>query len=167
MRDVAQKVYDCLYGSGETCAVAESCTGGAIADAITDVAGWSDYFLFGAVAYSNAVKTDVLGVAEETIAEHGAVSEQVAVEMAVGAQRAGRATYAVSTTGIAGPTGATPGKPVGLVYIGLAGPSGARAIRYEFDGDRRQVKEQAARAALDALVDLIRGFRTSLESEQQ
>jgi PncC family amidohydrolase len=167
VKDIAQKLHKYLYGSDETCAVAESCTGGAIADAITDIAGCSDYFLFGTVAYANTAKTDVLGVSEKTITEHGAVSAEVAVEMAAGAVRICRATYGVSTTGIAGPTGATPGKPVGLVYIGLAWPGGVRALRYEFEGDRRQVKEQAARAALESLVNLIRGLRNCLESEQQ
>jgi len=156
LHDAAQELYDILHDTGTTVAVAESCTGGLVTDTITDVPGSSEYFVLGVTAYADGAKTDVLGVREDTLAQHGAVSAEVAEQMACGAADAGSAIYAVSTTGIAGPAGATPDKPVGLVYIGLAGPHGSRAVRCEFDGDRRSVKEQAARAALERLVQFIR-----------
>jgi len=155
VNNAAQNLYDCLHGTRATVAVAESCTGGLVADAVTDIAGCSDYFVLAVVAYADRAKTDMLDVSEHIIAQHGAVSAEVAEAMARGVAAAGCATYAVSTTGIAGPTGATSGKPVGLVYIGLAGPEGSRAVRCEFDGNRRSVKEQAAAAALDALVRFV------------
>jgi len=159
VEDVAHELYALLNGTGATVAVAESCTGGSVTDAVTDVAGCSDYFVFGTVVYANQAKIEVLGVEEETLERHGAVSAEVAEQMARGARDVGHATYAVSTTGIAGPTGATLDKPVGLVYVGLAGPRGSSASRYEFAGNRRSIKEQAARAALDALVRFIRRDR--------
>ena len=156
MRDIAEKMYDILHGSGMTIAVAESCTGGLVTDMITDVPGSSEYCMLGVTTYSNRSKIDVLGVHEDTLAQCGAVSAEVAEQMACGALKAGNASYAVSTTGIAGPGGATPDKPVGLVYIGFAGPHGSRSVRFEFDGDRRAVKEQAAGAALERFVQFIR-----------
>ncbi len=156
MHDVAQEMYDILRGSGMTVAVAESCTGGLVTDMITDVPGSSEYFVFGVTVYADRAKIDVLGVHEDTLAQYGAVSAEVAEQMARGAANVGRATFAVSTTGIAGPTGATPNKPVGLVYLGFAGPHGSRAVRCEFDGGRRSVKKQAARAAIERLVQFIR-----------
>jgi nicotinamide-nucleotide amidase len=156
MRNGGQAMYDILRGSGMTIAVAESCTGGLVTDVITDVPGSSEYFVLGVTAYADRAKIDVLGVHEDTLARYGAVSAEVAEQMACGAAEAGNASYAVSTTGIAGPGGATSDKPVGLVYIGFAGPHGGRAIRFEFDGDRRSVKEQAARAAIERFVQFIR-----------
>jgi len=155
VNELACKLYAALHGTGSTVAVAESCTGGLVADAITDVPGCSEYFVFGAVVYSNQSKHDVLGVSVETVSRHGAVSPEVAEQMARGAAVAGNSVYGVSTTGIAGPTGATPNKPVGLVYVGLAGPRDSRVVRCQFAGDRRAIKEQAAGAALDALVQFI------------
>jgi len=154
--DAAQELYDIVHDTGTTVAVAESCTGGLVSDGITDVPGCSEYLMLGVTAYADRTKIDMLGVREDTLAQHGAVSAEVAEQMARGAADAGNATYAVSTTGIAGPTGATPDKPVGLVYIGLAGPHGSRAVCCQFDGDRRSVKKQAARAALERFVQFIR-----------
>ena len=156
MHDVAQEMYDILNGSGMTIAVAESCTGGLVTDVITDIPGSSEYLVLGVTAYADRAKIDMLGVHEDTLARYGAVSAEVAEQMACGAAEAGNASYAVSTTGIAGPAGATPDKPVGLVYIGFAGPHGSRAVRCEFDGDRRSVKEQAAGATLERFVRFIR-----------
>ena len=107
-----------------TLALAESCTGGCIAHRITNVPGASAVLLAGLVTYSNAAKQQFLGVQADTLAQHGAVSEPVAREMAEGARREAQADYALSVTGIAGPSGGTPEKPVGTVFIGLAGPSG-------------------------------------------
>ena len=134
-----------------TLAVAESCTGGLLQDRITNVSGSSTYFLGGMVTYSNQSKMQLLGVQEASLANYGAVSEVVAREMAAGVQRIFQASYALSTTGIAGPTGASPTKPVGLVYVGLAGPEGVVARRFQFVQDRRLNKELAAQAALDFL----------------
>ncbi len=138
-----------LTARGETLAVAESCTGGFVANRITNVPGASAVFLAGLVTYSNAAKQTFLGVREETLAAHGAVSEAVAREMAEGARQRTGATYALATTGIAGPTGGTPGKPVGTVFLALAGPRGtsvlARVNRYE----RETFKFVTAQQGLD------------------
>ncbi len=131
--------------------VAESCTGGLIKDRITDVPGSSNYFMGGVVAYSNEMKMKVLGVREESLMKWGAVSEQVAIEMAEGVKKVADADIGLSTTGIAGPTGATPTKPVGLVYIGIATPDYSKAYKYIFSGDRRMIKEKAAQEALNIL----------------
>lgn len=129
-------------------ATAESCTGGSVAARITSVAGASDYFLGGIVAYSNDAKVKLLGVSLETLATRGAVSAECAREMAEGARRALGADLAVSTTGIAGPGGATARKPVGLVYIALAGPDGVRAEEFHFPGGRAVITDAATEAAL-------------------
>ncbi len=140
-----------LTARGETLAVAESCTGGFLANRVTNVSGASAVFLAGLVTYGNAAKREFLGVPAETLAAHGAVSEAVAREMAEGARRRTGATYALATTGIAGPTGETPGKPVGTVFIALASPRGtqvsARVNRY----DRETFKFVTSQQALDLL----------------
>ncbi len=130
-------------------AVAESCTGGLIADRITNVSGSSAYFERGVVAYGNGTKVRDLGVPEEAIERYGAVSEEVAVAMAAGV-RAG-CDLGLSTTGIAGPTGGSESKPVGLVWIGYADAQESLAVRFQFGGPRRVIKERAAQAALDLL----------------
>lgn len=137
----------------QTLAVAESLTGGLVASRITDVPGASAYMLEAVVAYSNAAKVRLLGVREATLETHGAASEQVAREMAEGARSRAGATWAVATTGIAGPTGATATKPVGLVFVAVAGPGGTTAERYLFGGDRPVVKASAAEAALRLLLE--------------
>ena len=140
-----------LTARNETLAVAESCTGGFLANRVTNVSGASAVFLAGLVTYSNEAKREFLGVQAETLAAHGAVSEAVAREMAEGARRRTGATYALATTGIAGPTGETPGKPVGTVFIALASPRGtsvlARVNRYE----RETFKFVTSQQALDLL----------------
>ncbi|PIE61421.1 MAG: damage-inducible protein CinA [Desulfobacterales bacterium] len=149
---LAEQVGRLLSKSGQTLAVAESCTGGLIANMITDVAGASTYFLFSATTYANAAKMDVLGVAEQTLIDHGAVSEPTAREMADGARRTGKSDWAIATTGIAGPTGGTDDKPVGTVCIGVAGPRGVSAHRFVQDkGDRERNKQMFAALALDML----------------
>ncbi len=136
-------------------ATAESCSGGLIAHRITNISGSSEYFAGGVVTYSNDAKRDVLGVAAETLAAHGAVSEAVAREMAEGARRRMSADRAVACTGIAGPGGGSPGKPVGLVYIGVAGPDGSRVERCQFQGDRMSIKQQTADRALALLLEAL------------
>ena len=136
-----------------TLATAESCTGGLIAAAITAIPGSSATLLAGFVTYSNAAKTRMLGVREEMLAEHGAVSEAVARAMAEGAVREAGADVAVSCTGIAGPGGGSERKPVGLVFIGLARRNGATVVeRHVFSGDRAAVRA----ATVDAAFALIR-----------
>jgi nicotinamide-nucleotide amidase len=135
-----------------TLALAESCTGGLIANLVTDVAGSSDYFLFSGVTYSNEAKMNILNVEQSTLAAHGAVHEQTALEMAKGVRLAANADWGISTTGIAGPTGGTDEKPVGTVCIGIAGPGLGKAKRYTFNfGDRAKNKKMFAATALEVL----------------
>jgi nicotinamide-nucleotide amidase len=138
-----------LRERGVTIATAESCTGGLVAKLLTDIAGSSAYMVGGVVAYANAAKVGLLGVRPETLARHGAVSAETAEEMALGARRAAGADIGVSLTGIAGPDGGTPEKPVGLVFIGIATPARSFAVRSVFLGDREQVRTLAALAALN------------------
>jgi nicotinamide-nucleotide amidase len=140
-----------LLQSKSTLAVAESCTGGLIADRITDVSGSSSYFQGGIMAYSNQVKMDLLGVSSGDLEQHGAVSSPVAIQMAQGVRNLIKTDYGISITGIAGPTGATPQKPVGLVYMGLASPNEAYSKEFKFYGDRTLIKRRASQMALDML----------------
>jgi nicotinamide-nucleotide amidase len=140
-----------LRDSGATLSVAESCTGGLLAERITSVAGSSDYFAGGLLTYTNQLKTSLLGVDPKLLEEHGAVSEPVAAAMAAGARERTGSTYALSVTGVAGPGGGTEAKPVGTVIIGLAGPRGCRAQRFRFLGDRARIRTLAAHYALDLL----------------
>ncbi len=145
-----------------TVAAAESLTGGNVSARITAIAGSSAYFLGGIVAYSNAAKASLLGVSEETLATRGAVSAECAREMAEGARRAFGADVAIATTGIAGPGGATERKPVGLVYIALAGPDGVTTEEFHFPGGRAVVTDASAEAAL---LMLLRGLERRLGKE--
>lgn len=138
-----------LRERGLTLAVAESCTGGLLGYRITKVSGSSDYFLGGIISYSNEVKRDALGVNEEDLRKYGAVSEQVARQMAEGARRVIKADLGVGITGIAGPTGGTPDKPVGLVYIALATPEETICQKNIFPGDREMVRWRSSQTALD------------------
>ena len=143
-----------LRESGLTLALAESCTGGLIADRITDVAGSSDYFRGCVVAYDNSLKVSLLGVSQETLERHGAVSTEVAVEMAAGCRKRLGAEIGVSATGIAGPGGGTPDKPVGTVYLGLSTPEKELAIKLHLTENRSLNKMLTSTAALN----LIRRF---------
>src|SRR4029077_16462609 len=130
----------------------ESCTGGLIADKITNMSGASEVFLAGYVTYANSAKSEGLNVDSKLIHKHGAVSEAVARAMAEGARRRAGSTYGLATTGIAGPTGGSDKKPVGTVYIALAsGESGTAARKFLFPTDRATFKQLAAQAALDLL----------------
>ena len=137
-----------LTERGLSLAVAESCTGGLVGDRLTDVPGSSDYFAGGVIAYSNAVKQSLLGVKEDTLAKWGAVSEQTVREMAAGACRRLGTQVGVAVSGIAGPTGGSKAKPVGLVYICVKAGKRIAVERYRFRGGRRAVKERSADAAL-------------------
>ncbi|MGO8971340.1 MAG: competence/damage-inducible protein A [Myxococcaceae bacterium] len=140
-----------LLARQQTLALAESCTGGRIADLLTSSPGASAWFPGGAVVYANAMKEAWVQVRAETLAAHGAVSEPVAREMAEGVRRATGATWGLSVTGIAGPTGGSEDKPVGTVFTALAGPGGTTAQKHRFPGDREQVRTFSAAAALETL----------------
>ena len=143
---------DLLRKKQATLALAESCTGGLIANLLTDESGSSDYFVFSGITYSNQAKIDILNVSKETIIAHGAVHEKTAMEMARGARNVSGATYGLATSGIAGPTGGTAEKPVGTVCIGLATPQHTAAHRYHFwFGSRKMNKRVFAVAALEVL----------------
>lgn len=144
-----------LRATGLKLAVAESCTGGLIGHTVTQVAGSSDYFLGGVIAYSNFLKESLLGVKAETLQKHGAVSSEVALAMAEGVKMITRADLGVAATGIAGPGGGTPQKEVGLVYIAVAGARGTDCERYKFLGDRASIKFQAAQQALSLVLNYI------------
>ncbi|REJ78850.1 MAG: competence/damage-inducible protein A [Acidobacteria bacterium] len=148
---IEKVVGDLLRERNEWLSTAESCTGGLVAQRVTDVPGASGYFAEGFITYSNEAKSDLLGVDEALIKKHGAVSAEVAEAMAKGARERSGATYGVSTTGIAGPTGGTDRKPVGTVYIGIAGPHHSKAILLNLPGDRNLVRWRTSQAALDVL----------------
>jgi len=147
--DQARALLAALEARGQTLATAESCTGGLIAAALTAIAGSSSVVMAGYVTYSNAAKVRMVGVAESSLAAHGAVSEAVAREMAEGALARAEVDIALSCTGIAGPGGATPGKPVGLVFIGCARRGAPTVVeRHVFPGDRAAVRAATVAAAL-------------------
>ena len=148
---LSRRLGEALRQRGLTLAVAESCTGGGLGDSITDVEGSSDYFLGGVISYANAVKERLLGVPASELAEHGAVSPEVAAAMAEGARRLLGADLALAVTGIAGPSGGTAAKPVGLVYVALAWPAGTQVERYQWSGGRRENKRASVQAALELL----------------
>lgn len=150
---LAAELGACLAERGARVATAESCTGGWIAQALTSVAGSSAWFECGLVTYSNAFKIELLGVAPMTLERHGAVSAETAAEMATGVARLAGADFAVAVTGIAGPDGGSPDKPVGTVWFGYASPG--RAVETEchvFDGDRRSVRARTVERALEQLI---------------
>ncbi len=140
-----------LRKKGWRLSIAESCTGGLIGHRITNVPGSSDYFDAGVISYSNDAKRALLSVPDETIRTYGAVSRQTAVAMAEGIRKLRGVEAGVGVTGIAGPSGGTETKPVGLVYIALSSPVRAECREFRFDGDRDMIKLQASEAALDML----------------
>ncbi len=145
-----------LKGRGQFLATAESCTGGLIASACTELSGSSDWFERGFVTYSNAAKSELLGVPAALIEEHGAVSEAVARAMAAGAVVNAHAHWSVAVTGIAGPTGGSADKPVGTVWFGWATPEGVTTEHQRFDGDRAAVRQATVRHALAGLLQRLR-----------
>jgi nicotinamide-nucleotide amidase len=134
---------------------AESLTGGRVGDVLSAAPGASDTYLGGVISYATEVKQSVLGVSRATVEEHGVVSAECAAEMAAGIRRLLGADYGVSTTGVAGPA-TQEGKPVGLVFVGVAGPSGVRTECHHFAGERAEIREQAMRSAIDAVLEVVR-----------
>ncbi len=150
---LAERLQRACLERGLTVALAESCTGGLIAASLTETPGSSGYFLGGVVSYSDAAKSELLGVPADSMAAHGAVSAQVAKAMAAGARARFGATVAASVTGVAGPEGGSAAKPVGLTYVGLSVADESDVRRFTFDGDRAGNREAAARAALEWLLE--------------
>jgi nicotinamide-nucleotide amidase len=153
--DLCRRLAGMLKERGWMLATAESCTGGMIAAACTDLSGSSEWFERGFVAYSNEAKTELLGVDAQQIRDHGAVSEVVARAMAFGAVRHSQARVSVAVTGIAGPTGGTPDKPVGTVWFGFMVDGRLASEMRRFDGDRAAVRAATVRHALQRLLDLL------------
>ena len=158
MASLEQEIGNLLRQKGLTLGVVESATGGLISHRITNVPGSSDYFKGSVTAYNNETKIKVVGVRGETINQYGAVSSQVAEEMAEGGRKVLAADICLADTGIAGPAGATPGKPVGLFCIGLSHQSGTYSRKHNFQGDREQNKREAAEKALSWLKDYLAGL---------
>lgn len=152
-----ERLVEVLKAHGKTMSAAESCTGGLIGASVTDIPGSSKVFLGSAVTYSNEIKESVLGVSRDSLNEHGAVSEQVAREMVIGAVKVFGSDYAVAVTGIAGPGGATETKPVGLVYIAVADGPRTVVTRNVFKGNRQEIRGSTVREACSLLIDMIEG----------
>ena len=155
MSSLAEDAGNLLRQRRMTLGVVESATGGLISHLVTNVAGSSDYYKGSVTAYSNEIKVRVIGVKEATIDQHGAVSPQVAEEMAAGGRKALAVDICLADTGIAGPSGSTPEKPVGLFYIGLSHGAGTYSQKHVFHGEREQNKLQAAEAALNWLIEYL------------
>ncbi len=155
MISLEQDVGKLLRQKGLTLGVVESATGGLISHLLTNVPGSSDYYHGSITAYSNEIKVEVVGVEEGTINRYGAVSSQVVEEMARGGRKILAVDICLADTGIAGPSGAAPGKPVGLFYIGLSHQSGTYSQKHDFQGDREQNKLDAAEAALSWLKEYL------------
>jgi len=154
--ELLHKVSSLLKEKGLTVATAESCTGGLIAHTLTNVSGSSLYFDRGVVSYSNRAKMELLGVSSQVLEKHGAVSKETAKAMAEGVRLRSGVDVGVSTTGIAGPTGGTKDKPVGLVYIGVSTRDETVVKKFLFKGDRLSNKESACEAALKMLFELLK-----------
>ena len=159
MASLEQEIGNLLRQKGLTLGVVESATGGLISHLITNVPGSSDYYKGSVTAYSNEIKIKVVGVKEATIAKYGAVSPRVAEEMAQGGRKALAVDVCIADTGIAGPSGATPEKPVGLFYIGLSLQTGTYSWKHEFHGTREQNKRSAAEAALTWLKEYLTSLK--------
>ncbi len=166
MMKLEDQIGELLRLGGLRLATAESCTGGLIAHRITDIPGSSDYFLGGFVSYAYEAKVASLGVSWETLDKYGAVSRETVLEMAHGARLALEANIGLSVSGIAGPTGGLPNKPVGTTWIGLSAQDGEWARLFCFIGDRLQNKSSSADAALQMLLDYLHGSR-SLDGDKR
>ncbi len=158
MSALAREIGDLLRRKGLTLGVVESATGGLISHLITGVPGSSDYFKGSVTSYANETKINIIGVKAETLKKHGSVSPQVAEEMAAGGRNLLSVDICIADTGIAGPAGATPGKAVGLFYIGLAHKNGVFSCKHEFHGTREENKKSAASAALQWLREYLTGL---------
>ena len=155
---LSQEIGDLLKQKGLTLGVVESATGGLISHLITNLPGSSDYYKGSVTSYSNEIKMKVIGVKADTLEKFGSVSSQVAEEMVLGGRKVLAVDICIADTGIAGPGGATPGKAVGLFYLGLADKNGALSQRHQFYGDREQNKQSAAGAALSWLKEYLLGL---------
>ena len=153
LEDRARRLQAACLAGRITVALGESCTGGMVAATLTDVPGSSGYFVGGVVSYSDAAKRDLLAVDPQVLEAHGAVSAQAARAMAIGARARFRATIAASVTGIAGPDGGSPAKPVGLTYIGVADEQGVDVRRIVWAGDRAANRTESTLAVLDLLIE--------------
>jgi PncC family amidohydrolase len=153
--ELAERLQARCVARGLTLATAESCTGGLVAHVVTEVPGSSAYLIGGVVAYSNAVKEHELGVPADVLDAHGAVSAQVAVAMAEGVRSRLSTDLGVAVTGVAGPDGGTEAKPVGLVYVAVAGDGEPLVRRFQWPGDRTDNKRDSARAALEMLLERV------------
>ena len=153
--EILNKISIILKEKNLKIAVAESCTGGLVSHTFTNLSGSSEYFDRGIVTYSNNAKTELLDVSENILEKYGAVSEQVAKAMAKGIRKKSNVDIGISTTGIAGPTGGTEDKPVGLVYIAISTTNNTIVKKYQFSGDRLENKESTCRAALEKLLESI------------
>jgi nicotinamide-nucleotide amidase len=160
-RPDAEEALGLLGAAGATLATAESLTGGQLAAAVTAVPGASASYLGGFVTYATELKESVLGVPHDLVERYGVVSAECASAMAAGCRDATGATYTLATTGVAGPD-AQEGKPVGTVFVGIAGPDGVSALTMELVGDRHQVQDRACREALSALCGVLRGEQPPL-----
>jgi PncC family amidohydrolase len=158
MSGITQEIGELLKDKGLTIGTVESATGGLIASLITDVAGSSDYYKGSIVSYANETKADVVGVKKSTLERYGAVSPQVAEQMAAGGRQVLNVDICIADTGIAGPGGATPGKAVGLFYLGLAHKDGAFSRQHEFHGSRIENKQRAAQTALEWVKEYLLGL---------
>ena len=150
-------LYETMRTRGLTLATAESCTGGLVSDRVTNVSGSSEYFPGGIVAYSYEAKVNLLGVSWDTLNRHGAVSEETVLEMARGVRKIFNTDIGISVSGIAGPTGGLPDKPVGTTWLGLAANSGEWARQFVWDDDRLQNKQHSSEAALQFVLDYLEG----------
>lgn len=155
VEELVAEIFERLNKKSATISFAESCTGGKLSAAVVNFPGISKVFLGSVVAYDNSVKTSILKVAQKTLESHGAVSRETALEMAKGAQQVLNSTFAVSVTGIAGPSGGSVDKPVGTVMFAVVGPGVAKSISSRFDGDRSSVQDQAVVAALQLVLTAI------------
>lgn len=154
-QEYASKIGQLLLARGATVTAAESCTGGAVAEALTSVAGASSWFHCGFITYSNRAKSELIGVPGDVIDTYGAVSEPVVIAMAHGVLIRAAADYSVAISGIAGPDGGSMEKPVGTVWLAWAGPCKSFARRCYYQGDRQQVRQQAVLEALTGLIECI------------
>lgn len=156
-KTIEEKIVEKCIAQHATVSTAESCTGGLVAATLINVAGVSDIFREGYITYANGAKERLLGVSEDTLRRHGAVSADTAYEMALGCARTANSDYAVVTTGIAGPGGGTPEKPVGLVYIGCYAKGRVYTKECHFEGTRMEIRQAAALCALEFLDENIYG----------
>ncbi|KUK10361.1 MAG: Putative competence-damage inducible protein [Clostridia bacterium 41_269] len=150
---LSEKIGKLLLKKKKTVAIAESCTGGLLSSAITDVAGSSNYFGYGIISYSNEAKIEILGVRESIISQYGAVSKETAVEMAEGVRNLANSDYGLSTTGIAGPGGGTLTKPVGLVFVGFSTVDRKTWIKLNLKGSRHEIRHKTVLEALRFFLD--------------